>query len=81
VRLGTAESSSRLSGHLFYEWDKSEYESAIPYKFERAGLDVGVKIARTLGLVGDYGKVKDQLKGSQNISFLDTSGKPIAPPQ
>jgi zinc protease len=32
-------------------------------------------------IVGDYAKVKDQLKGFQNISFLDTSGKPIAPPQ
>ncbi len=32
-------------------------------------------------IVGDYAKVKDQLKGFQNISFLDTSGKPIPPPQ
>jgi zinc protease len=32
-------------------------------------------------IVGDYTKVKDQLKGFQNISFLDTSGKAIPPPE
>jgi predicted Zn-dependent peptidase len=32
-------------------------------------------------VVGDYTKVKDQLGGFKNISFVDISGKPIAPPQ
>jgi zinc protease len=32
-------------------------------------------------IVGDYTKVKDQLAGFANISFVDTSGKTIAPPQ
>lgn len=33
-------------------------------------------------VVGDYAQVKDQLKGFQNISFVDINGNPIpAPPQ
>jgi len=32
-------------------------------------------------IVGDYTKVKDQLTGFSNISFVDTTGKPIAAPQ
>ena len=32
-------------------------------------------------IVGDYTKVKDQLGGFTNISFVDINGKPIPPPQ
>lgn len=32
-------------------------------------------------IVGDYTKVKDQLAGFANISFVDISGKPISAPQ
>lgn len=34
-----------------------------------------------IAIVGDYAKVKDQLKDYKDITFLDTNGKPIAPPQ
>lgn len=32
-------------------------------------------------IVGDYSKVKDQLAGFKDISFVDINGKPIAAPQ
>mgnify|MGYP006170840189 CR=1 FL=1 len=32
-------------------------------------------------VVGDYTKVRDQLKGFDDISFVDVNGKPIPPPQ
>jgi len=32
-------------------------------------------------IVGDYAKVKDQLSGFTNISFVDLTGKPISAPQ
>jgi len=32
-------------------------------------------------IVGDYTKVKDQLSGFSNISFVDLTGKPISAPQ
>lgn len=34
-----------------------------------------------IAIVGDYAKVKDQLAGYKDITFLDTDGKVIAPPQ
>jgi len=34
-----------------------------------------------IAIVGDYAKVKDQLAGYKNITFLDTNGKTIPPPQ
>ena len=34
-----------------------------------------------IAIVGDYAKVKDQLAGYKNITFLDTDGKTIPPPQ
>jgi predicted Zn-dependent peptidase len=34
-----------------------------------------------IAIVGDYAKVKDQLTGYKNITFLDTDGKTIPPPQ
>lgn len=34
-----------------------------------------------IAIVGDYAKVKDQLAGYKDITFLDTDGKVIPPPQ
>ena len=34
-----------------------------------------------IAIVGDWAKVKDQLAGYKNITFLDTDGKTIPPPQ
>jgi hypothetical protein len=34
-----------------------------------------------IAIVGDYAKVKDQLAGYQNITFLDTDGRTIPAPQ
>jgi predicted Zn-dependent peptidase len=34
-----------------------------------------------IAIVGDWAKVKDQLAGYTNITFLDTDGKTIPPPQ
>jgi hypothetical protein len=34
-----------------------------------------------IAIVGDYAKVKDQLAGYKDITFLDVDGKTIPPPQ
>ena len=34
-----------------------------------------------IAIVGDWAKVKDQLAAYNNITFLDTNGKTISPPQ
>ena len=59
VRFGTARTGSKLSAQASYQWQKSEFETALPYQYERAGLDVGLRIARSLWLVGDVGQESD----------------------
>jgi hypothetical protein len=57
VSFGTAPNAgSKLTGSLFYDWQKSEYDLSLPYEFERAGVDLGLQVSRTLTLVGDVGK-------------------------
>ena len=34
-----------------------------------------------VAIVGDYGKVKDQLAGFKDIQFFDAEGKAVAAPQ
>jgi len=55
-RFGTAESGSRLTGGVFYDWQDSDFENQLPYRFERAGIDAGLQISRTLSIVADGGK-------------------------
>ncbi len=57
--IGTADTGSKLSARFFYNWQRSEFERSIPYQYERAGLDAGLKIASSLWLVGDVGRESD----------------------
>lgn len=59
VSLGTVEEVGRVTASIFYDWQKSEFEDALPYEFERAGLDAGYRIGRSLALVGDVGLESD----------------------
>jgi len=59
VSFGTFDQQSRLSGQVFYDWERSDFEVALPYKYERVGLDAGIRFARTLALVGDVGRESD----------------------
>lgn len=54
--LGTANTGSRVSGRVFYDWEDSDFENQLPYRYERAGFDGALQFARTLSLVGDVGK-------------------------
>lgn len=54
--FGTAEAGSRLSARVFYDWQDSDFEDQLPYRFERAGLDAGLQVSRTISIVGDAGK-------------------------
>ena len=60
VTLGSSRDGARLYGTAFYTWQKSEYEQTVlPYEFEKAGLDAGLRLTRTLYLVGDGGVETD----------------------
>ena len=44
-----------------------------------AALNAG--LLSVIAIVGDYAKVKDQLAGYKDITFIDTDGKTIPAPQ
>ncbi|MGB5102808.1 MAG: TIGR03016 family PEP-CTERM system-associated outer membrane protein [Steroidobacteraceae bacterium] len=67
--LGTA-TDARVSGRVFYDWQDSDFENQLPYRFERAGFDGGLQISRTLSLVGDVGK-ESELQVSTTEGGLD----------
>jgi len=71
LRIGSAESDARLTAAVFYDWQKSEFDTALPYEFERAGLDLEAQLARTLRFVGDVGKESD-LDASSTQGGLDS---------
>ena len=68
-----SESDRRLSGRVFYDWNRSEYEVSLPYRYDRAGVEGGWRFTETLELVGDAGKEsavdEDTTKGGLDEDF------------
>lgn len=55
LAVGTADSDAPLTGRLFYDWEKSEYERALPYRFDRLGIEGDWRMTDALAFVGDAG--------------------------
>jgi uncharacterized protein (PEP-CTERM system associated) len=72
LSFGTADDNRRFSGTAFYEWQRSEYDTALPYVFERVGFDTGVQLGQTIWLVGDVGRESD-LDKSTTQGGLDSN--------
>lgn len=71
VSVGTVDTGARLSAKVFYDWQKSEYDVALPYEYERTGIDLGYTLGRTITLVGDAGLESD-LDESSSAGGLDS---------
>ena len=68
--FGTAETDRKLTGQVFYEWTKSEFEVSADYRYDRLGFDGGWQFADTLTLVGDVG-VESALDEDTSSGGLD----------
>jgi hypothetical protein len=68
--FGTAETDRNLTGQVFYEWNKSEFEVSPDYKYGRLGFDGGWQFADTLTLVGAVG-VESALDEDTSMGGLD----------
>jgi hypothetical protein len=68
--LGTADPENAATFKAYYEWQKSEYETSLPYRYERAGADTSLRLTRTLRLVADGG-VETDLTESTTDGGLD----------
>jgi uncharacterized protein (PEP-CTERM system associated) len=70
--FGTADPDARVSARVFYDWQDSEFENSLPYRYERAGFEGGYDLGRTLTLVGDAG-VESDLEASTTEGGLDSN--------
>lgn len=59
VGFGTFDEAARVSANISYDWQRSDYDEALPYEYEQAGLDAGYRIGRSLMLVGSAGLESD----------------------
>ena len=72
VGITTREERWRATMRLFYEWQKSEFERTVPYNYERAGVDLGFRLSRTVRVVADGG-VESDLDESTTAGGLDAT--------
>jgi hypothetical protein len=71
VSLGTRDPDNAATLRAFYEWQASDFELSLPYRYERTGLDTSLRLTRTLSLVADGG-VESDLTESTTDGGLDT---------
>lgn len=61
-----------FTGRVFYEWQYSDFTQTVDYRYERAGVELGRRLTRTLRVIGDYGLESD-LDQSTTEGGLDSS--------
>jgi uncharacterized protein (PEP-CTERM system associated) len=71
VSLSTNQ-DNEFTARLYYDWQFSDFQTTVDYKYERAGIDLGARLSRTLRAVGDYGLESD-LDKSTTDGGLDSS--------
>jgi zinc protease len=60
---------------------RAKVAAVTPQQVKGAASDLFGSENSVIAIVGDYAKVKDQLAGYKDITFLDVDGKTIPPPQ
>lgn len=71
LSLGLLPDGGRYTAKVFYTWDRSEFETSLPYEFERAGFEGSYEMFRSIALVGDVGK-ESALDESTTSGGLDS---------
>ncbi|MCS6946214.1 MAG: TIGR03016 family PEP-CTERM system-associated outer membrane protein, partial [Steroidobacteraceae bacterium] len=73
LKFGSIDWSAPAAGEIYYEWDRSEFERALPFEYERVGLDGSVRLTRRWAAVGDIGRESDSetefLRGGLDSTF------------
>jgi len=70
--LGTADPEAITTLRGYYEWQASDFDRSLPYRYERAGAELSLRIVESLRLVGDGGSESD-LDQSTTDGGLDTT--------
>jgi len=72
VSYGNTESGRKLTGDVFYEWQKTDYDNALPYEYEQVGADVAWQFTPSTALVGRFG-IESDLEKSTSEGGLDSN--------
>jgi hypothetical protein len=72
VGISTRDADRGATARVYYEWQDSDFENTVDYRYERAGAEVGLRLTRTLQFVADGGAESD-LDESTTNGGLDSS--------
>jgi hypothetical protein len=72
VSASSVDQGAAASMRAYYEWQASDFERSIPYRYERAGAELSLRIVESLRLVGDGG-VESDLDEDTTDGGLDTT--------
>jgi hypothetical protein len=70
--FGNSQSGRKLTGDVYYSWQKTDYDNALPYNYEQLGTNVAWQVAPSTALVGGIGLESDLTK-STTSGGLDSS--------
>jgi len=59
VSLGSSDTEQQVTVRTFYQSTRTEYESYLPYRYDKAGVDTGWALNRDWRLVAEYGLESD----------------------
>ena len=72
VSVGNKESGRKLTGDVFYNWQKTDYDNALPYNYEELGADLAWQFTPSTALVGQFG-IESDLDQSTTAGGLDSN--------
>lgn len=72
VAIGNTESERKLTGQVFYNWQKTDYDNALPYNYEQLGMDLQWQFRPSMAFVGQFG-VESDLAESTTQGGLDSN--------
>jgi hypothetical protein len=72
VTVGNPQSGRKLTGDVYYSWQKTDYDNALPYNYEQLGTNLAWQVAPSTALVGGFGLESDLVQ-STTAGGLDSS--------
>ena len=72
VAFGNTGSERKLTGQVFYNWQKTDFDNALPYNYEQLGMDLRWQFRPSMALTGQFGAESD-LAESTTQGGLDSN--------
>ena len=75
VSVGNQQSARKLTGSVFYDWQHTSYENALPYRYEQLGANLAWQLTSATAMVGQVGTESDlaetTTQGGLDSTFWD----------